>query len=86
MLFGPRFRACNSAIVAPEFMPTLIRLSKSRIDVYANDHLPPHFHIRAQDGSKAAVSIRDLKVLAGEVPKACLTEALDWAGRNRPCC
>jgi len=25
-----------------------------------------------------------LKVLAGEVPKACLTEALDWAGRNRP--
>ena len=65
-------------------MPTLVRLPKSRIDVYANDHLPPHFHIRSNDGSKAAVSIRDLKVIAGEVPRAALSEALAWAETRRP--
>ncbi|WP_377161196.1 DUF4160 domain-containing protein [Roseateles sp. UC29_93] len=45
-------------------------------DAYANDHLPPHFHIRANDGSKAVVAIRDLKVIAGNVPRAALSEAL----------
>ena len=65
-------------------MPTIARLPKSRIDVYANDHLPPHFHIRANEGSKAAVTIRELKLLAGDVPRAALVEALDWATPNRP--
>ncbi|WP_423601228.1 DUF4160 domain-containing protein [Roseateles sp. MS654] len=65
-------------------MPTLIRLTKSRIDIYANDHLPPHFHVRANDGSKAAITIRDMVVIAGEVPRAALTEARTWAENRRP--
>ncbi|RZI58615.1 MAG: DUF4160 domain-containing protein [Rubrivivax sp.] len=80
-LLFQRLRWCNHCT---KFRPTLVRISKSRIDVYANDHHPPHFHIRANDGSKAAVAIRDLKVIAGEVPRAALSEALAWAEPRRP--
>jgi len=34
-------------------VPTLKRLSRSKICLYAGDHLPPHFHIRANDAREA---------------------------------
>ncbi|WP_343631265.1 DUF4160 domain-containing protein [Roseateles sp.] len=64
-------------------MPTIARLPKSQIRIFGKEHPPPHFHIRANDGSKAAVTIMTLRVLAGEIPQPALSEALQWAEANR---
>jgi hypothetical protein len=61
-------------------MPTLIELSRCKIQVYAGDHAPPHFKIFGP-GSNANVAIETLEVLAGKVDRRALREALDWAAR-----
>lgn len=63
-------------------MPTLARLSKSKLTMYAGDHNPPHFHILANDGTEAWVALATLQVIWGGVPAAALKEALAWAGAN----
>jgi len=60
-------------------MPTVKRLSSSKVCMYAGDHLPPHFHILANDGGNALVEISSLAVLAGRVSRTALTEAAEWA-------
>ena len=47
--------------------------------MYAGDHLPPHFHVRMNDGREALVEIVTLKMLSGRVPRRELAEALTWA-------
>ena len=63
-------------------MPTLIRLAKSKLTIYAGDHNPPHFHVLANDGSEAWVELATLQVIYGEVRSTVLRKALDWAGKN----
>ncbi len=41
-------------------MPTLARLAQSTITMYAGDHLPPHFHVRMNDGREALVELATL--------------------------
>lgn len=53
-------------------------IGKVSIRVYANDHLPPHFHIVGVD-DEALVEIATLTVLVGSVPDQA---ALDWARDN----
>lgn len=60
-------------------MPTLARLAQSTITMYAGDHLPPHFHVRMNDGREVLVEIATLDVLRGSVSKRELAEALAWA-------
>ncbi|MBT9493297.1 MAG: DUF4160 domain-containing protein [Paucibacter sp.] len=50
--------------------------------MYVNDHYPPHFHVLANDGSKALVALSTLTVIAGSVNAATLKEALAWAGNH----
>jgi hypothetical protein len=61
-------------------MPTIAVLSKSKIQIYAGDHAPPHFKIYGP-GTNANVSIETLKVLAGKAEPKALREALAWAAR-----
>jgi hypothetical protein len=63
-------------------MPTLVRLSKSKITMYAGDHKPPHFHVLAHDGNEAWVELATLLVIWGDVNRAALKEALAWASQN----
>lgn len=63
-------------------MPTVARFSNCRIAIYANDHNPPHFHVRMNDGREALVEISTLSVILGELRKAELAEPLAWAARN----
>jgi len=63
-------------------VPTLVRLSKSKICMYPADHHPPHFHILANDGKQCLVQISPMIVLQGRVGAAALVEALGWAGQN----
>lgn len=60
-------------------MPTIQRLSACKICIYAADHLPPHFHILANNGNEALVAIATLQVLQGNAGKQAMQQALDWA-------
>jgi len=57
-------------------MPTLARLVQSTITMYAGDHLPPHFHVRMNDGREALVELATLQVLRGSLPARDLADAL----------
>ncbi|MGN6582939.1 MAG: DUF4160 domain-containing protein [Rhizobiaceae bacterium] len=62
-------------------MPTLARLGKVLIRVYADDHVPPHFHVAAPD-CEVLVSIATLEVLQGSIDRRSLDAALKWARAN----
>ncbi|WP_205755238.1 DUF4160 domain-containing protein [Azotobacter chroococcum] len=66
-------------------MPTLKRLTNCSITLYAGDHLPPHFHVRLQDGREALVEIASLTVRPGVLPAA--NSPRHWPGRPsiEPC-
>ena len=60
-------------------MPTIRRFARCKIAIYADDHMPPHFHIEGR-GFRAIVEIETMIVRAGEVRNA--REALAWAADN----
>ena len=64
-------------------MPTIKRLPTCTITLYAGDHLPPHFHVRLQDGREALIEIASLSVLSGRVARRELGAALEWAADNQ---
>jgi len=60
-------------------VPTIRRFAACKIAIYADDHLPLHFHIEGR-GFRAVVEIKTMTVRAGEVRRA--REALVWAREN----
>ena len=60
-------------------MPTIRRFATCKIAIYADDHLPPHFHIEGR-GFRAVVEIETMTIRAGEVRRT--REALVWAREN----
>jgi Domain of unknown function (DUF4160) len=44
-------------------MPTLARLSRCKVTMYAGDHNPPHFHVLAHDGAEAWIELDSLQVM-----------------------
>lgn len=63
-------------------MPTLQRFGAVSVRMYADDHLPPHFHVVGPE-FQVLVRISDLAVIAGEARPAQLREALHWAEAHR---
>ena len=72
---------CNSCTYNGA-MPTITRLSKCTINMYADDHPPPHFHVRMNDGRQALVAIVNQMVLRGDIPARELAEPIAWASAN----
>jgi len=62
-------------------MGKLIQIGNIIIRVYANDHLPPHFHIITPDAD-ALVDIETLEILRGKLSRRAEAEALAWAKAN----
>jgi hypothetical protein len=62
-------------------MPTLVELSRCKIQIYAGDHAPPHFKIYGP-GTNANIAIETLEVIAGKAERKALREALAWASRR----
>lgn len=62
-------------------MPTLARLGNILIRIYAEDHVPPHFHVVTPD-HEAMVRIADLQVHAGSIDRKSLRAAIEWAVQN----
>jgi len=63
-------------------MPTLHRFGAVKLQVYPDDHRPPHFHVTAPD-FQVLVRISDFRVIGGEARPAQIAEALAWARANR---
>lgn len=63
-------------------MPTVKRFDRCRIEMYFDDHPPPHFHVIV--GNEAAVFlIETFELWAGELDRRDFAEALDWAAANQ---
>lgn len=63
-------------------MGRLVQIGNIVIRVYANDHLPPHFHIITPDAD-ALVEIESLEIIKGKLPSKVLKIALGWASENK---
>ncbi len=62
-------------------MPTLVVLGNVKVQVFANDHHPPHFHVTTPDG-EAIVAIDGLRLLRGVVRRRDYDVALAWVRTN----
>jgi len=60
-------------------VPTIRRFAACKIAIYADDHMPPHFHIEGR-GFRAIVEIETMIVRVGETRRA--TDAMTWAREN----
>lgn len=62
-------------------MPTIARIGGINIQIFADDHNPPHFHVVSSE-DEALVAIATLKIIRGSLRRRDLELALDWARRN----
>jgi hypothetical protein len=60
----------------------LHQIGKLIVRVYANDHLPPHFHAIAPD-FEALIEIETLTIMRGRIPPRAGKAVMAWAVRNR---
>jgi hypothetical protein len=60
-------------------MPTIRRFANCKIAIYADDHMPPHFHIEGRT-FRAVFEIDTLRVRAGNTRH--VAEVLAWARDN----
>lgn len=59
-------------------MPTISRFFGIIISMYWDEHNPPHFHVRFGE-YKCSVSITNISIIAGELPKKQERLVLAWA-------
>jgi hypothetical protein len=59
-------------------MPTISSFYGILIQMFWQDHNPPHFHVR-YSGSRALIAIEDLRVISGELPARAERLVLEWA-------
>jgi hypothetical protein len=54
----------------------------SRIEMYFDDHPPPHFHVITRKNERVSVVIDTLAIQAGEADSRDTAEAFAWAREN----
>ena len=59
-------------------MPTVATVEGVKIQVYANEHPPPHVHLRIAE-HQAVMDIETLKVTEGSIPLAKKRKVVKWA-------
>jgi len=59
-------------------MPTISTFYGLVILMFWDDHNPPHFHARYA-GDQALVSISDLQIIQGQLPRRAERLLLEWA-------
>ena len=64
-------------------MPTISRFYGIIIQMYFDDHNPPHFHAIYND-YKAVISIDDFSLLYGDLPPKALGLVIEWAKLHQP--
>jgi len=63
-------------------VPTISTFYGVTIQMFWNDHAPPHFHALYGD-NEALIDIRTLEVLRGHLPRRALALTLEWAAQHR---
>lgn len=63
-------------------MPTVAVVDGAKIQFFAEEHPPPHFHV-AYAEHRAQISIEPLRLLRGHLPPAKLANVLSWAATRR---
>ena len=53
------------------------RINSIKIEIYPNEHAPPHFHVRIDDVN-ASFAIEDCSYLGGELPSRHLKKIRMW--------
>jgi len=59
-------------------VPVISRFFGIVVLIYYGDHDPPHFHVR-YSGRKAAIAIKDARLLAGSLPPRAMGLVTEWA-------
>lgn len=63
-------------------MPTISIFYGIMIQMFWNEHAPPHFHARYAN-YKVAINIHTLEIMNGKMPRRALSLILEWASFNR---
>lgn len=63
-------------------MPTICTFYGILIQMYWDDHAPPHFHALYAE-HEALINIQTLEVLEGKLPRRALSLVLEWAQQHR---
>ena len=63
-------------------MPTISNFYGILVQMYWNDHAPPHFHVR-YSGYKATVGIQSLDMITGRLPPVAERLVLEWAAQHQ---
>ncbi len=63
-------------------MPTISTFFGIVIQMFWNEHAPPHFHALYAE-HEAVIDIRELRVLRGSLPRRALALVLEWAEEHR---
>jgi hypothetical protein len=58
-------------------VPTIIRFNRCRIEMYFDDHPPPHFHVITRKDERIAVVIETLVIQAGGADSRDTEEAFE---------
>lgn len=59
-------------------MPEISRFYGIVIQIFFREHMPPHFHATYGE-FRAEISISDLEVISGFLPRKGLNLVMDWA-------
>jgi hypothetical protein len=63
-------------------MPEISRFFGIVVQMYYNDHEPPHFHVR-YSGQKALIAIEPLGIIRGQLSPRALGLVMEWAALHR---
>jgi hypothetical protein len=63
-------------------VPTVAVVDGAKIQFFAQEHPPPHFHVVFAE-YRAQIEIESLRVLNGSLPRAKLAAVLAWAGSRQ---
>ena len=62
-------------------MPTVIILDGIRIEIFTDDHPPPHFHVKAGT-MRAKFDIATGKMLRGNLDRRSMRKVRQWMALN----
>ena len=63
-------------------MPAISRFLGIIILMYYNEHNPPHFYVKYNE-YRAVFSIKELKMVEGELPQRVTSLVIEWAFLHR---
>lgn len=62
-------------------MPTIMIFGKLKVQIFADDHNPPHFHAVTPD-HEALIRLSDLQILRGQISRRHYELIVSWASSD----